>query len=105
MTIRILFNEIGLPAYAIDQFFNEINRYNLKNPETLLSRIDLDAGVDTITLSQVPFIGRALAKVQGIAFLDEDRLFPLTVDENALHFAMKVLDKYYNADKRGSGKQ
>lgn len=98
--ISILFTEIGLPAYAIDQLFKDIRCYNLEHPrKPPVSNVDLSAEIDTITLSQMPLIGRALAKVWRKEFLDEGGLFPLTVDENALLFAMSILEAYYKKSR------
>jgi len=46
-------------------------------------------------MSQTPFIGRILGKQRNREFLDDEKLFPLNIDVNAMRYAALEMDIYF----------
>lgn len=99
MTIQELLADAGLPPREIELLLHEIRTYNEDHPERPVQEIHLKEPVGEVLMAQLPFIGRAIAKVKGNRFLDSEGRFPLDIDENALCYAAYKLDKYYRKDK------
>ena len=97
MKIQEMFDALGLTTDTVSQLIADINLYNFQRPEQQISRIDLDADIDTVMLSHTPMIGRAIAKERGRLFLDDEKKFPLTFDENAMRYGSLEIAGFYNA--------
>lgn len=95
MTIGQLFNEIGLPLHAVNGMLLEMSAHNRDHACSWLTAIDQNADIDQLTMAHLPFIGRALAKVQGEIYLDGKQYYSLELDENAMQYAIRQLDPYF----------
>ena len=98
MKIQEMFNALGLTAETVNQLLADVNLYNFQHPEKPMSVIALNADIDTITMTQMPLIGRAIAKERGREFLDDERKHPLHFDTNAMRYGSLEVAKYYNAE-------
>jgi hypothetical protein len=65
MKIQEMFDALGLTIETVNQLIADMNLYNFQHPEKPMSLINLDADIDTVTMSQMPLIGRAIAKERG----------------------------------------
>jgi hypothetical protein len=98
MKIQEMFTALGLTIETVNQLIADINLYNFQHPDKPMSIIDLDADIDTVTMSQMPLIGRAIAKERGREFLDEEKKQPLHFDTNAMRYGSLEVAKYYDAE-------
>jgi hypothetical protein len=73
MKIQEMFNALGLTVETVNQLIADVNLYNFQHPDKPMSEMDLDADIDTVTMTQMPLIGRAIAKERGRGFLDEEK--------------------------------
>ena len=96
MKIIELFNQINLDKESIDIISTEIEIFNSNQTGKRIAKLNADASIDTINMRQMPFIGRAIGSLNGIAYLDEDNQFPLSIDDNAARYAMENLDKFFS---------
>jgi hypothetical protein len=99
MTIGELFKDLGLSVSMVTQMLSDIQAYNERNPNNRIPKIDLNASKEKLMMSQTPFLGRALGKERGREYLDDENLFPLTKDENAMRYAALEMDRYYRKDQ------
>jgi hypothetical protein len=97
MKIQEMFNALGLTVDSVNQLLADVNLYNFQHPDEPMSVIDLDAHIDTVTLTQMPMIGRAIAKERGREFFDDDKKQPLHFDSNAMRYGAQEVASYYNA--------
>jgi hypothetical protein len=95
MNIQELLMEVGLPPREIGRLLHEIRAHNEQYPEKRVQELVLRESIDQVLMTQLPFIGRAIASVRGDRYLDSEGKFPLELDENALRYAAYKLDKYY----------
>ncbi|MDB5153871.1 MAG: hypothetical protein JWR54_2622 [Mucilaginibacter sp.] len=63
-----------------------------------MSVIGLNAHIDTVTMTQMPLIGRAIAKERGHEFLDEEKKQPLHFDTNAMRYGALEVAEFYDAE-------
>ena len=98
MKIQEMFDVLGLTVETVNQLIVDVNLYNFQHPEKPMSVIDLSADIDTITMTQMPMIGRAIAKERGREFLDDEKKQPLHFDTNAMRYGSLEVAKYYDAE-------
>ena len=98
MKIQEMFNALGLTVETVNQLIADVNLYNFQHPEMPMSIINPEANIDTVTMRQMPIIGRAIAKERGREFLDEEKKQPLHFDTNAMRYGSLEVAKYYNAE-------
>ncbi|WCT13389.1 hypothetical protein [Mucilaginibacter jinjuensis] len=94
MRVRELFEKLGLSANHISAKAMHIKEHNL-TANIVVPTIELNASIDTLTMSQTPFIGWALGQERGIEFLDEEHLQPLSIAVNAMRYAALEMDQYF----------
>ncbi|QEM04897.1 hypothetical protein DIU31_015770 [Mucilaginibacter rubeus] len=95
MIIRELFEKLGLKESSIGQIILDIKEYNQLNVSKAVPVIELNTSIDELTMSQTPFIGRILGKQRNREFLDDEKLFPLNIDVNAMRYAALEMDIYF----------
>lgn len=102
MTIQELLKDLGVPSQEVNHMLSEIASYNENHPEKRVKELDLSGDIDDLSMPQMPFIGRAIARVRGDKALDAGGRFPLDVEQNALRYAAFKLDKYYRTGTKDS---
>ncbi|MFB9843888.1 hypothetical protein [Mucilaginibacter ginsenosidivorans] len=98
MKIQEMFDALGLTIETVNQLIADMKLYNFQHPEKPMSLINLDADIDTVAMSQMPLIGRAIAKERGREFLDEEKKQPLHFDTNAMRYGFLEVAKYYDTE-------
>lgn len=99
MIIQELLDELGLLQEEIDLLLSEMKDYNKLHRNNMVPALELKESIDQILITQIPFIGRAIAKIRNEHYLDITRMYPLRLDENATRYAMHKLEKYYRKPK------
>jgi len=79
----------------VSQIFEGINDYNMRNPSARMRKLHPQDHMDVITMSHMPFIGKALAETRNRQFLDDEKKQPLDHIVYAGIFASLELEKYY----------
>lgn len=95
MIIRELFEKLGLKEPSVNQVIWDIKEYNKGNSGKSIPEIELNTSIDELTMSQTPFIGRVLGKERNREFLDDEKLYPLNIDVNAMRYAALEMDIYF----------
>jgi hypothetical protein len=95
MIIRELFEKLGLKEPSIVQIIGDIREYNKLNFGKAIPEIELHSAIDELTMSQTPFIGRVLGRERNREFLDDEKLYPLNIDVNAMRYAALEMDIYF----------
>lgn len=98
MTIQEMLSDAGLSPRAIGLLLYELKAYNEQHPDRPVPELNLHGPIDELLLTQLPFVGRAIAAARGDQYLDSEGKFPLSADDNALRYAFLKLDKYYGKD-------
>jgi hypothetical protein len=98
MKIQEMFDALGLTVETVNHLIADVNLYNFQHPEKPMSVIDLNADIDTVTMTQMPMIGRAIAKERGREFLDNEKKQPLHFDTNAMRYGSLQVAKYFDAE-------
>lgn len=98
MTIQEMLSDAGLSPRAIGLLLYELKAHNEQYPDNPVSEVNLQGPIDEVLLTQLPFVGRAIAKARGDQYLDSEGQFPLSAHDNALRYAFLKLDKYYSKD-------
>lgn len=98
MKIQEMFDALGLTVETVNQLIADVNLYNFQHPDKPMSVIYLDADINSVTMTQMPMIGRAIAKERGREFLDDEKKQPLHFDTNAMRYGSLEIAKYYDAE-------
>jgi hypothetical protein len=84
MKIKEMFDQLGLDNETINEMIEKINIYNDKNTANRVPVIDPEADIDTIMMSQMALIGKAIAKVRGVEYFDKEKRLSLVHNTNAM---------------------
>lgn len=95
MTIGDFLVAEGLNADLINWVIDSINIYNFRYSDNIID-INLSDNLSLIDLKATPIIGTAIAKLNGIEFIDSSQLKPITADNNAMQYALNRIRKYDN---------
>lgn len=92
-TIGEFLHDRGLGETDIREL-HEIMRDELECFDRGTVAIDPNVRVSEILLPQAAYIGRAIARVTGSEFVDDDRELSLTEPENAMHYGLQQIELF-----------
>lgn len=99
MIISELFDRLGLGEPAVGRLMMDIKEYNKQKALKAIPEIELNSSIDQLAMSQTPFIGRILGKERNREFLDDEQLYPLSIDVNAMRYAALEMDIYFRKNQ------
>lgn len=97
-TIGEFLHDRGLGETDIRELHEAIMRDEFECFDRSAVAIDPNARVSEILLPQAAYIGRAIARVTGSEFLDDDRELPLTEIENAVRYGLQQIELFLKED-------
>lgn len=95
MTIRELYEELGFTEREIGHVNHQINNHNLKCPDQQIAPLDLNDDLDAVYTSHLAVFGKAIARMNGDLYLNNDEHYSLEHNENAAQYGLEHLDKYF----------